>query len=174
MNITDTPEYILIKSFYGDEKAKRSQTPLINHIHEGLIILDCIESDLCTQKAYCLHPILQADEAIALNYGMDFSQIDPLALILTMEYRNIANQYLSKRIIQNIEEIKLSPLKEVNQMLIADKVQNRKDFELYHLDTHPRSKELQVYFANWLQRLGVSEEKYQFLIGEIHRIGFQA
>jgi hypothetical protein len=46
-------------------------------------------------------------------------------------------------------------------MLIADKVQNRKDFELYHEATHPRSKELAMYFRLWLEKLGVSEENYQ-------------
>ena len=44
---------------------------------------------------------------------------------------------------------------------IADKIQNRKDFELYHELTHPRSKELIQYFKNWLEKLGVSEEAYQ-------------
>ncbi|MDJ1501575.1 hypothetical protein [Xanthocytophaga agilis] len=60
-----------------------------------------------------------------------------------------------------MEEIRLSPLNEVNQMLIADKIQNRKDFERYHQQSHARSEELTIYFANWLKRLGISEEKYQ-------------
>jgi hypothetical protein len=46
-------------------------------------------------------------------------------------------------------------------MLIADKIQNRKDFELYHKDIHERSDELKQYFFNWLWRLGVWEGNYQ-------------
>jgi hypothetical protein len=81
-----------------------------------------------------------------------------------MEYRRVANNYLSKRMINSIDEIELSPLKDVNDMLIADKVQNRKDFELYHLDTHERSDVLDQYFKNWLIRLGITEERYQELV----------
>lgn len=73
----------------------------------------------------------------------------------------MANEYLSTRSITNIDEIRLSPLKVVNDMLIADKIQNRKDFELYHEGKHPRSEELAQYFRNWLERLGISEEFYQ-------------
>lgn len=46
-------------------------------------------------------------------------------------------------------------------MLIADKVQNYKDFEIYHKSTHPRSKELDQYFKNWLQKLNINTDQYQ-------------
>jgi len=44
-----------------------------------------------------------------------------------MEYRSVANDYLSTRIISDVQEIRLSPLPDVQDMLIADKVQNYKD-----------------------------------------------
>ncbi|GAB4340250.1 MAG: hypothetical protein OHK0038_19710 [Flammeovirgaceae bacterium] len=167
--IFSTKSYRLIRDYYGKKVAQRSQVPLIQHIHEGLVVLEEIGADLPTQEAYCLHPIFQADEALYENYLKSYKGIDNLVIILALEYRNIANQYLSTRTIQSVEEIKLSPLKEVNQMLVADKVQNRKDFEIYHLQSHPRSKELQQYFRNWLQRLEISEEKYQEFILKINQ-----
>jgi glutamate racemase len=166
--IFSTKSYRLIRDYYGEKKAERSQVPLIQHIHEGLTILEELGVNLATQEAYCLHPIFQADEALHENYLKSYKGIDNLVILLALEYRNIANQYLSKREIQTIDEINLSPLKEVNLMLVADKVQNRKDFEIYHLQNHPRSKELQQYFRNWLQRLEISEEKYQELVAKIN------
>ncbi len=58
-------------------------------------------------------------------------------------------------------EIRLSPIIEVNQMLMADKLQNRKDFEIYQEGIHERSSELKQYFMNWFKRLEISEEMYQ-------------
>jgi len=49
-------------------------------------------------------------------------------------------------------------------MLVADKVQNRKDFLAYHKGTHARSDELDYYFKLWLRRLDISEERYQELV----------
>jgi hypothetical protein len=147
-------EYEIISNFYGN-------VPLINHIDEGLAILEWIGASETSKKAYCLHPILQSDDALYLNNNFDFSKVDPKVIIYTMEYRAVANKYLSTREINDISEIRLSPIKEIAEMLIADKIQNRKDFELYHLGTHPRSIELDEYFKNWLEKLKVSEDTYQ-------------
>ena len=46
-------------------------------------------------------------------------------------------------------------LPEVRDMLIADKIQNYKDFLFYHKGTHPRSRELEEYFKNWFGILGI-------------------
>ena len=80
--------------------------------------------------------------------------LDPQAVVLAMEYRSVANRYLSNMPLRATEDIELSLLPEVNQMLIADKVQNRKDFLIYHADSHPRADALSQYFVNWLQRNG--------------------
>jgi hypothetical protein len=160
--IKSSIEYGLIKNYYGDKKAQRSGVLLINHIHEGLQILEWEKASINAMKAYCLHPVFQSDEALYENYSLPVLEgILPNIILLVMEYRNIANQYLSKRIIQDIKEIQLSLLAEVNQMLVADKIQNRKDFEMYHKESHPRTIELNQYFKNWLLRLDISEEKYQ-------------
>ncbi|MGK0389502.1 MAG: hypothetical protein ACI94Y_002242 [Maribacter sp.] len=49
---------------------------------------------------------------------------------------------------------------EVKQMLIADKVQNYKDFMLYHYKLHTRSDELYEYFQNWSKLLGIDYKEW--------------
>ena len=171
--VFETVEYNLVVDWYGELKAKRSGVPLINHIHEGLSILDTIGADVVTQSAFCLHPLLQHDddfhrmvECVAHHAG-----VNPFALALAVEYRSVANEFLSDKIVPSedaettAKRIRLSPLSAVNKMLIADKVQNRKDFITYHRGTHPRSAELDVYFSAWLMRLGVSESHFHGLCG---------
>lgn len=168
----DSKAYQLISTYYAEDRAKRSEVLLMNHIEEGLQILEAIGASAQAMQAYCLHPILQADEALVEARQADFAGVDPWVIILAMEYRKTANAYLSMRSIKTLDEIELSPLKEVNYMLIADKVQNRKDFEKYHLQSHPRSPVLEQYFKNWLARLAISEDRYQELIlllsGRLH------
>lgn len=158
----NTDEYKMISSYYGNKKASRSKVFLMNHIDEGISVLKKIKASENAIKAYCLHPILQSDEDLSKNFkdlefwGDSPEAIQPKVLILAMEYRSVANEYLSKRKISSIDEIRLSPLKDVNDMLIADKVQNYKDFLLHHKESHSRSKELDEYFNNWFKRLGVN------------------
>lgn len=176
---SDTPpkwkmssEYVAIKRFYAGKKAERSGVPYMNHIDEGMVLCDHLGYSDEVRRAFCVHPIFQADEAFGAltkerldpNAELGFQSLafKPYIVMLAVEYRSKANSYLSNKV-KKVEEISLSPNEEVNQMLIIDKVQNRKDFEKYHLGTHARSDILDQYFRNWLERLGVSEEKYQEL-----------
>lgn len=142
--------YELIKKYYGDKVAKRSGVPLINHIDEGIEILNSIGANQHVIDAYCIHPILQSDEAFIENYKSDFTGISSISLLLAMEYRRVANSYLSTKSLHDF--VGFTTL-EIKQMLYADKVQNEKDFKLYHEGTHQRSKELREYFDNWLNIL---------------------
>lgn len=160
VNLYEWDEYHIISDFYGDEIATRSGVKLMNHIDEGLYILDKIGASDVAKRAYCLHPIVQSDEYLRDNKHL-LKNVDSDVIIASIEYRSVANEYLSKRNINSLDEIRLSPLKDVNDMLIADKIQNRKDFELYHLGKHERSSQLDQYFKNWLTKLGISEEIYQ-------------
>lgn len=166
--LIQTPEYKLIEAIYGDNKAERSGVYLMNHIDEGLYILYKINARTKAKLAYILHPIFQGDSEIVNNITRsDINNLDVKAVILAIEYRHIANDYLSKRTINSLDEIRLSPLDSVNNMLIADKIQNRKDFELYHLGVHARSNELDEYFKNWMKRLSIDEDKYQNFKNEL-------
>jgi hypothetical protein len=163
--MTPKPAYLsgyqAIKKFYGDRVAERSRVPLINHINEGMTVLRMRDCCLTTINAFCLHPLYQADDDL-LNFGKfdALYQTTSYTVLLVMEYRNVANRYLSHHTLPP-GGVQLSPLREVNEMLIADKVQNRKDFELYHKESHPRSERLCQYFSEWLVALGVSETQYQ-------------
>ncbi len=160
-----TFEYNFIKEYYKNKKAKRTGVDYMNHIDEGIKILESIDASSLAKRAYCLHPIFQSDGDLLKNYDILMNYYPNYKVILcAIEYRNIANDYLSRKEINSLTDIKLSPLKDVNDMLIADKVQNKKDFMKYHYGTHPRSEELLNYFNNWLKRLGISDEKYENLI----------
>lgn len=163
--IRETREYKAIAAHYGERTARRSGVPLIHHIDQGIAILEAIGASERAIRAFCVHPLVQADADLAASYPRvgELSD-DPHVIVLALEYRNIANATLSTRAIARAADIPLSPLPEVNQMLVADKVQNRSDFLVHHAASHPRAGELARYFELWLERLGVDEEKYRELV----------
>lgn len=171
--IQSTRGYLAIAHYYGSRRAVRSGVLLIDHINQGLAILDRLGADDVTKEAFAVHPIFQADDDLKENFQVA-ADLDPMVVLYAMEYRNCANAFLS-HVIEKIDDqgekilrpkrpLHLSPLAQVNLMLVADKVQNRKDFELYHKGQHKRSDELDFYFKFWLQRLDISEDRYQELI----------
>lgn len=176
--------YERIVEFYGDKTAKRSGVLLINHINEGLTILDRLDAHPDVKEAFCIHPMIQNDVDLRTNYHHLISgtggkklylPITANVIGLALEYRNIANNFLSDQIetgpnswgreeTYSKKPMRLSPLPAVNLMLVADKVQNRKDFKRYHEGTHDRSRELAYYFDLWLKGLNISPERYEELI----------
>lgn len=164
--ITETREYKLIEAFYNDRRAKRSQVFLMNHIDEGLGVMAEVGASDEAMRAFCLHPLLQDDDSLAENYSrvcaaMQQEPKGAYVLGLAMEYRSVADEYLAHCEMRE-GGIRLSPLKDVNDMLIGDKVQNRKDFELYHAETHDNRVRLAEYFREWCDALGVAD-RYEAL-----------
>lgn len=159
----------LIREYYGDQKAKRSGVPYIKHITEGLIILHKLKASHIAKAAYCLHPMVQDDEHVVANIPKIFDGYvsDRQVLMIAMEYRNVANRGLRCSQVAAPAQIYLGPFKDVHHMLIADKVQNRKDFLKYHYGTHEKSNELDLYFRNWLTALGVNQAMYDLLTADI-------
>lgn len=151
-NFRNLTAYQIISDHYGDRTAVRSGVQLIEHINEGCDILEELNAPAEVLAAFMLHPIYQDDRELVANWNKNF-YIEPKVMVLVMEYRRVANAYLSKREINILEDIELSPLLFVNLMLYADKVQNQKDFLIYHKGTHERSDILDQYFKNWLERL---------------------
>lgn len=137
----------------------------MRHIDHGLAILREIGASDRAMRAFCLHPLVQSDADLAATYPrIGELTDDPQVLTLALEYRHIANATLSTRAIANAEDIPLSPLREVNDMLVADKVQNRADSLTHHAATHSRAGELARYFELWLVRLDIDETRYQSLV----------
>ncbi len=152
-----------IRAHYGERTARRSGVRLIAHIDEGLTILERWGASAPTGRAWCLHPLVQSDADLLETMRLDrLAGCDPAAVALAMAYRETANAHLSTA--DPTTPIALSPLAEVNAMLVADKVQNRKDFERHHAGSHPRRAALTAYFARWLARLGVDEDAYHRLV----------
>lgn len=160
-----TQQLEAIRRFYGDQRAQRSNVPYINHIEEGVKILKEIGADDDTIGAWCLHPMVQGDTDLlyTLNNNL-LAGMSTMSVLLAMEYRSRANSHLSHDAEQP-EKPCPGPLWQVTMMLIADKIQNRKDFLLYvkdHPDTH-NGPRLEVYYQEWLDALGVSDERRDHL-----------
>lgn len=147
-------EYEAVERFYGEQRAERSGERYMTHIDDGIAVLEAIRATERAMRAFCLHPLVQSDEALHDGWH-ELGEVtnDPRVLALAFEYRHIANNYLSTRDIDSPSEIALSPLGDVNDMLRADKVQNHFDFLRFHQRSHPREAALRRYFHNWFVRL---------------------
>ncbi len=110
----------------------------------------------CERTFEVLHPLIQSDPELAANWArFDALGISGSSWLLASEYRRIANLTLSHREIGSAAEIDLGPLREVHDMLRADKLQNQKDFLASHATTHRRREDLRRYFRLWLERLEI-------------------
>lgn len=150
--IKDTQAYQLIKNHYRNTTTLRSGVKLINHIDEGLSYMIELGASQDAMEAYCLHPLLQSDEDLLLHIDDDFTGVSYKVIILVMEYRRVANSYLSTN---KLEDFVGFTSTDIYHMLWADKKQNEKDFTVYHEGTHKRSKELREYFDNWFGLLNI-------------------
>ena len=144
-----------IRDHYGDKKAERSGIPLIHHIVEGLMILTRIKAKRSIRQAWCLHPIVQSDDdlkaAIRMGIPVNFGQQHIQALLLAMEYRHVANSFLSHHdgIEFKVIRDKVNAIPGIREMLIADKIQNWKDFSAQPRGTYANEDRLDIYFNEW-------------------------
>lgn len=144
----------VISLYYKDKVAQRSKLPLMNHINEGVAILASIQCEHFTsaQIAFCLHPLAQNN----VSYPED--DFTPKINSLVREYAHYANRYLCNPETDHIKSVAdlhkhlgNIPSKECLLMLLADKIQNQKDFLLHHYGKHKRYPQLNSYFNLWIK-----------------------
>ena len=153
--------YKLVTKFYGNDRAKRSGLYHMNHVDEGLFILNELGADQDTLDAWCLHPIFQDDRDLLNAQSIDLSKISQRSILYAMEYRQRANAHLSFNKKKVPEPIRM---KSVMQMLQADKIQNCKDFEFYLKNRSDVTNDMRLrsYFHDeWFKALNISEEMYR-------------
>ena len=177
-----SPEYEAIRNHYSDRVARGSGVPLMQQVEEGLIILDALDASEDAMRAFCLRPLFQTDQDL-VRYGQDFMDAvdpSPSVILLVMEYRSRANAWLSDKVHRAPSDARhivadglpsAGPLEAVRDMLIADKVQGRKEFVRHQRGRHARSDELDLYFDLWLQVLEVDVEEYDQLCASIDLSG---
>lgn len=148
------PEYQAVERYYNNRKPTRANVWLMNHVDEGLAILHAYGADPKASEVFCLHPLIQSDSELLNNRHLltEFPLFDWAG---TFEYRSVANEYLAHRDIESSSSIRLSPLEYVNQAILADKIQNYKDFMLHH-NKHINYSRLFTYFHNWFDIFDVS------------------
>ena len=167
-------EHTEVRKFYGDKRAKRSNLPLINHIDEGIYMLQKLKARHATMNAWCLHPLLQEDEALKSFYKELGANFFSRSIAIAMEYRWVANSHLS---FHNSKIPKLSCISEVNDLLKVDKIQNCKDFEVHLMGRAdvPNSDRLQKYFhEEWFPVLNITEEDYANAVLDVAQSSGQA
>lgn len=144
-------EYKLVKKVC--DGMMENDEPLLNSIHAGCHILQLRKQELWTQRAFCLYPIFQPDD-LFVDKGLEYIQYTGADYSVTcaLEYRGIVNS----------TDIRKSPLPDVNEMLIANKVQGRKYVE----KRYPEDNIILVYYQ-WLKLLEVDETAYQEYVKEL-------
>lgn len=161
-----TPEYMLISAYYGNKTAQRSGVPLMNHIREGIKLLIAWGRPETEQRAFAIHPIIQSGGIMNFRAmaPSDSRPISEEVLDLAGEYKIKANSYLcipgTDYITNQQDEFILQEhLGDMSNscawMLLADKVQNQKDFRIHHWFTHDRATQLERYFNLWISTLKI-------------------
>lgn len=149
-------EYKWATEIYGKLVAKRSKLSYAKHVLEGAEILQDRGVGIDVIKAFLIHPYYQ--DGNIFNNPLESTKFSPEAVALAVEYRWVANNSTSK-VFEETGKVALSEYPEINEMLVADKVQNRKDFLEFN-ENHINFKLLDAYFKAWLEVLKIPDNEY--------------
>lgn len=157
-------EYELIKKYYEYKVAKRSGIPYINHIDEGLLLLNykLRAKDSVSHRAFCLHPFYQD------NIRIDTTKISGHSTRVAYFYSIIANTFLRHNYKNNNDLSHWIPSyhsvlcndksSNVYNMLYADKIQNYKDF-MKHYNSYSEAESIEEYFLWWFDVLKITHRE---------------
>lgn len=145
----------LIQAHYGKGRADRSQVLLMNHIEEGLAILEYLEVPERVKAAWCIHPLVQNDVSFKCSVNLRNYALDIAKMYTIYANAGLCDERWDKWDFTVYDQLRHLPHmpKEIARMLLADKVQNKKDFIRYHKDKHERSEQLTRYFDSWIAYL---------------------
>ena len=161
--------YKTISQFYKGKKTSKN-IPYINHIDEGVGYLELMGVSDTVVNAFILHPFVQCVNLKGtynktlltkseLEEYVDIFELEPDVAYELLLYRKYANSYLCRPDTDGAAIMEAYSLIDTLQnhqttvrMLIADKLQNFKDFIKYRED-HERAKHLTQYFIYWLSIL---------------------
>ena len=129
--------------------AKRSGENYMLHITEGLQVLTAIGANEFTKAIFALHPFFQMQEEWAKHKCMLALNFPMLVHAAGFDYALTANACLPGT--GRMPE--LSQWREVNQALVADKVQNYAAFKRKLDGVHTETQELHRYFRAWIDKL---------------------
>lgn len=174
----DNPHRRLIETIYAGRRTRRSGLPLRNHIDEGLIILVALQATRTEAEAFCLHAPAQISYHFgarpAANHHLPATPQGPRdtwllktrfplaaeAVTLAWRFAAQAEAFRPDHLADHEAPPPITVDTAVRKLLIADKVQNRKDFERFHQHRHPRADLLTRYFSAWFNLLGISDTDY--------------
>lgn len=163
----DTNAYKAIHDFYHDTEGKvlranRSGVSYMNHIIEGAYFLtEVMPTSDEFVEAFLVHPIFQDPDIPVeiIQLYVDKFELSTAVVCAALQYRKAANSFLPKDVYTGRQPPVIFD-QGIKFMLIADKIQNLKDFLKYFDKTSPRYKPLQTYFETWLAVLGAHTMAY--------------
>lgn len=183
-SVLNSDALAMIEGHYGHLTASRSKVPLIHHIYEGLVVLARTGmSAPYVMQAYAVHPLFQ-DGRLLETHWSELMKLPQHVITFAMEYRSVANAGIRKPVGRTLPIIRgwesapsgafnwlrLSDIAAVNSMLVADKVQNHKDFSRHFLcgdGLHPEATDLQAYFEAWFSLLHVTQDQRDWLLADL-------
>ncbi len=107
-------------------------------------------SKICTDSLIIL-PLLWSDKDFVNNWKT-ITISSNLAFFIS-EYKNVSKNYNLDRKIQSTSDIVISPITDVNNLLLSTAIVNYNNYENHYKLTHPRASLFGEYYKNWLVRL---------------------
>lgn len=175
VSMSNTVAYDLVQQYYEDKYAKRSGLHYMNHIDEGLTILSALDVHPVVKAAFCVHPIYQDNQTDLISQFEAYATWQSDVARMARLYARAANAFLPVDVASGKYPPKLEtdrPTVEmadaVRHMLIADKIQNRKDFEA-NLGQFSREQAypLRRYFDLWFDVLNITEQQYHREVADL-------